>query len=110
MIHIHSIKYSVIIICIKSVVMKVTLEDINNVVRSINKLFYDRKKEKEKQLIDSTNSTTEPVSSNNKYTLTTTDAENMSNSKAAILGLIHLKRLDVGSENGVKIYKVIQKM
>ena len=109
MIHIHSIKYSVIIICIKSVVMKVTLEDINNVVRSINKLFYDRKKEKEKQLIDS-NFTTEPVSSNNKYTLTTTDAENMSNSKAAILGLIHLKRLDVGSENGVKIYKVIQKM
>ena len=40
------------------------------------------------------------------YNITLAEMEKIVSIKAAVLGLVHLKRLDIGSVDGVKVYRV----
>lgn len=40
------------------------------------------------------------------FHITLTDMEKIVGVKAVVLGLVHLKRFDIGSADGLKVYKV----
>ena len=40
------------------------------------------------------------------FTITLVEMEQIERTKAVVLGLVHLKRLDIGSVDGSKVYKV----
>ena len=71
-------------------------------MNKINRFIAGREKEREKE----TDLTAGERGAHASSTLTLGEMETVEATKAVLLGLVHLKRLDIGSVDGSKVYKV----
>lgn len=76
--------------------LQISTEELNSAVVSINQFIAAREGGPESEEGDKMPS----------FTITLVEMEQIERTKAVVLALVHLKRLDIGSVDGCKVYKV----